>query len=166
MSKTVIVSYLEMRERNKLRFRECHHTKFEIKECLIKQWQINKCFYQIAGNTWSWRDRLVWTDEQWEHYAEAENLKTFIAYKAGSPAGYYELRRGETEAVEVVYLGLLPKFIGKGYGSFLIRHALRSAWDWGATRVWLHTCTNDHPNALNAYIKSGLKVYKQEEKSA
>lgn len=164
MTESVTISYLEMHNPNELLLKPCRDPDFTIKEAEIKQWQINKCFYQVVGGDWRWRDRLVWTDAEWAQYAEADNLRTFIAYKSGTPAGYYELQKTEDRAVEIKCLGLLPKFIGKGYGRVLISHAIRSGWDWEARRVWLNTCTNDHPNALRTYLAAGLKLYKQEQK--
>jgi len=49
-----------------------------------------------------------------------------------------------------------------GFGGYLLTHAIRSAWDSGATRVWVHTCTLDHPSALANYVARGMKVYRTE----
>lgn len=166
MAQIVTISYLEMHDPQELILKPCADPEFIIQEAEIKQWQINKFFYQIVGGDWRWRDRLVWTDGQWQAYAEVEMLRTFIAYKKGTPAGYYELHKDAEQAVEIKCLGLCPKFIGKGYGHELITHAIRNGWDWDARRVWLNTCTYDHPNALRSYLATGLKLYKQEQKQA
>ncbi len=165
MASTVIITYLQMLDRSELLEKSCADPEIEIREATVKQWQVNKGFYQMVGQAWHWFDRYVWTDEQWREYAESEQIRLFIAYKGGSPAGYYELRKDADGAVEIVCLGLLPKFIGGGCGGFLISQAIRSGWEWDASRVWLNTCTLDHPNALNAYTKCGLKSYKRVEKT-
>ena len=66
-------------------------------------------------------------------------------------------------SVEIVYFGLAPAFIGKGFGGYLLSCALKAAWAIpGAKRVWLHTCTLDHPNAIKNYEARGLTMYKRE----
>lgn len=159
-----IITYLQMLDRTEVVERGCDDPEFQVEECLDRQWQVSKSFYRSVGADWNWVDRLNWTDRQWMEYARPGNLRTFVAYKAGSATGYYELNKAEDGAVEIVFLGLLPAFIGKGYGRFLVSHAIDNAWQWGASRVWLHTCTEDHPRALDNYLKSGLKIYKRERR--
>ena len=96
-------------------------------------------------------------------FAENENLRTWVGYYKGSPAGYYELQQQDGGDVEIAYFGLAPRFIGKGFGGYLLSHAIKSAWNWeGTRRVWVHTCTLDHPTALQNYKARGLEVYKVE----
>ncbi|UCG58020.1 MAG: GNAT family N-acetyltransferase [Phycisphaerales bacterium] len=159
-----VITYLQMLDSKELIERDCADPEFRVKECLDEQWRVSKSFYRSVGKDWNWIDRLGWTDRQWMEYAQAKNLRTFVAYKAGSSAGYYELKKDEDGAVEIAFFGLLPAFIGKGYGRFLLSHAIGNAWQWGASRVWLHTCTEDHPHALDNYLKSGLKIYKREQR--
>jgi GNAT superfamily N-acetyltransferase len=158
-----VITYLQMLDSKELIERDCDNVELQVKECLDEQWRVSRSFYRSVGKDWRWTDRLNWTDRQWIEYAQPENLRTFVAYKAGVAAGYYELKKAEDYAVEIVFFGLLPGFIGKGHGRFLVTHAIRNAWQWGASRVWLHTCTEDHPHALENYLKSGLKIYKREE---
>lgn len=86
-------------------------------------------------------------------------MRTFVATRRGATAGYYELRRDDAQAVEVAHFGLAPDFIGRGFGGALLTDALRRAWAWDARRVWLHTCTLDHPAALQNYLARGMQVY-------
>jgi GNAT superfamily N-acetyltransferase len=78
-------------------------------------------------------------------------------------AGYYELRREEDSSVEIVYFGLLPEFTGRGLGGYLLTDAVERAWASGARRVWLHTCSFDHPFAIQNYLDRGFTVFKTEE---
>ena len=157
------ITYLQMNHPDEFIFRETNDRSFTILESLIKQYQVSKFFYEAVGEKWKWFDRKIWTAKQWVDYAENDNLRTFIALKTGSLAGYYELKCYQDDAsVEIAYFGLMPKFIGKGYGGYLLSHAIRNAWKWDAKRVWVHTCTDDHPNALNNYKARGLVVYKVE----
>jgi len=70
----------------------------------------------------------------------------------------------ETEDVEIAYFGLLPEYIGRGLGGALLASAIENAWAWSPTpsRVWVHTCNRDHPNALANYQARGFKIYKVE----
>jgi GNAT superfamily N-acetyltransferase len=78
-------------------------------------------------------------------------------------AGYYELRRDDEDGVEIAYFGLLPEFIGRGLGGALLTNAIEEAWRMSSvSRVWVHTCTLDHPGALGNYQARGMVIYKQE----
>ena len=133
-----------------------------ITECEIKQWQYNRFLYALVGQAWHWTDKLSWSDAQWEEYVNHANLRTWVAYHRGAPAGYYELQSQDEGSVEIAYFGLEPGFIGKGYGGYLLSHAILSAWSMPETkRVWVHTCSLDHPSALQNYQARGLKIYKE-----
>jgi GNAT superfamily N-acetyltransferase len=81
----------------------------------------------------------------------------------GELAGYFELRRDTDGGVEIAYFGLLPGFTGRRLGAHLLTEAVERAWSLGARRVWLHTCTFDHPAALPNYVKRGFTVFKTEQ---
>ncbi|MEX1019795.1 MAG: GNAT family N-acetyltransferase [Litorilinea sp.] len=69
----------------------------------------------------------------------------------------------DDSSVEIAYFGLLPAFVGQGIGGLLLSTAIQRAWAWQAQRVWVHTCTLDHPNALQNYQARGLRIYNQED---
>lgn len=134
-----------------------------IMECEFKQLKFSKFLNKLVGDDWQWLNWRHWSDEKWKAYIENDNLRTWVAYYKGFPAGYYEIERQEAGNTEIIFLGLTPEFTGKGFGRYLISRALKSAWEWeGTKRVWLHTCSNDHPNALKSYLSQGLKIYKEE----
>lgn len=139
--------------------------RIEVRECIVKQPRFNRFLYEYVGGDWHWVDRLIWPAQQWHDYAAAGDLRTFVAYQQGSLVGYYELQQQEGGSVEIRIFGLTPPFVGQGYGGPLLDSAIENAFAWGAQRVWLHTCDRDHPNALNNYLKSGLRVFKVEEKA-
>jgi len=130
-------------------------------EATARQWQFNRFLYEFIGANWAWRDKLTWSDEQWRSYVEDERLQTFVAYYDGSVAGYFELSVCDDE-VEIAYFGLAPSFVGKGLGGALLTRALEEAWRTKPKRVWVHTCTLDHPFALKNYEDRGMVVYKTE----
>ena len=155
----VITTYLEMRSPDDLRPKRCADERFWIGEATVAQWQFNRFLYLTVGSGWDWTDRCVWSDEQWREYVESDHLRTFGAYYDGAPAGYYELRRDEDNGVEITYFGLLPAFIGRGFGAALLTSALKEAWGMSPARVWVHTCTLDHPAALANYQARGMRIY-------
>jgi GNAT superfamily N-acetyltransferase len=138
----------------------------EVRECAVKQPRFNRFLYEYVGGDWRWIDRLAWPAQKWHDYAANDNLRTFVAYREGSLAGYYELQQQEGGSVEIRIFGLTPPFVGRGYGGPLLDSAIENAFAWGARRVWVHTCSLDHPNALNNYLKSGFQIFKVEEKES
>lgn len=156
----VTVTYLEMRSPNALRPKRCQDPQFGIREATVKQWEFNRFLYLLVGRDWSWNDKRAWSEQQWQEYAGSDRLRTFVASYGGSVAGYYELRADESGGMEIAIFGLAPKFIGRGLGGVLLTSAVEEAWRAHPTRVWLHTCSLDHPAALPNYKARGLTIYK------
>src|SRR5687767_12932841 len=121
---SALTTYLEMRSRHELRPKRCADERFWIDEAKVRQWQVNRFLYFAVGAAWAWNDKRVWTDEQWQHYVDSPHLRTFGAYYDGAPAGYYELRHDDESGVEIAYFGLLPAFIGRGFGGALLTNAI------------------------------------------
>jgi GNAT superfamily N-acetyltransferase len=120
---------------------------------------LNRFLYTAVGGDWYWLQRLPWSHEQWMRYLERDGVETWVAYVAGTPAGYFELEAQERGNVEIAYFGLLPRFIGRGLGGALLTATVERAWAMGARRVWVHTCSLDHPSALPAYQARGFRVF-------
>jgi GNAT superfamily N-acetyltransferase len=165
MGRTVTTYYLEMLDRSQHTPKVIDDPKFEVVKVNIPSPHFNQYLYEQVGADWEWIDRRSWSDRQWHEYAHSENLHTFVAYYDGAPAGYYELDVQPDGNVEIAYFGLLPQFIGKGLGGVLLSSAISDAWALGARRVWVHTCTLDHPRALGNYQRRGFTLYKQETKA-
>jgi GNAT superfamily N-acetyltransferase len=158
---SVTTFYLEMRAPAQLR--PAHRQDaLDVRECEIPQFEVNRFLYRFVGAAWEWTDKLCWRDEQWRAWAEDPKLRTWIAYHRGSPAGYFELQKQAGDEVEIAYFGLAPAFIGRGFGGDLLSRGIANAWDWDATRVWVHTCSLDHPAALANYQARGMRLYRQE----
>jgi GNAT superfamily N-acetyltransferase len=124
--------------------------------------ELNRFFYTAVGGDWYWLDRLPWTYPQWVDYLGRPGLETWMLAVAGLPAGYFELDVQPGGEVEIAYFGLLPRFIGQGLGGHLLTVAVERAWTLGPRRVWLHTCTLDHPAALSHYQARGFRIYRKE----
>ncbi|PXF30853.1 GCN5 family acetyltransferase [Pokkaliibacter plantistimulans] len=158
----VTTYYLEMREPPQLRSKINPAQDFRIEKVGIQQPAFNSFLYALVGKPWQWTDKLVWSERQWQQYLEECNVHTWVAYKNGAIAGYYELHVQAEGDVEIGYFGLVDTFTGAGLGGYFLSHAIESAWSLGAHRVWVHTCTLDHPGALANYKARGMKVYKEE----
>ena len=125
--------------------------------------EINKFFYKQIGKKYQWVDRLTWINNDWIKYITNKNLKTFILKKENDLVGYFELiLKNETNESEIAYLGILEEYFQKGCGGYLLSEAIKKSFDLGAKRVWVHTCSLDHPNAINNYKSRGMKIFKTE----
>ena len=140
--------YLEMTSPSQLKSKPVIGD-LEIIQSTIPQFEFNKFLYILVGKAWEWTDKLSWSDDEWETYTQNIGMKTWVAYFKGSPAGYYELLLQENGDVQIEYFGLAAPFIGKGFGGYLLTHTIETAWALkGTKRVWVHTCSLDHPSAL------------------
>ena len=125
--------------------------------------QLNKFFYKQIGRKHKWIDRLVWTESRWIEYVSNKNLKTYIFKKGTDPVGFFELlEHHEKKEIEIAYFGLLEEYQNKKLGSYLLTKAIKKSFENKINRVWLHTCSLDHKNALNNYIARGMKIFKTE----
>tara|TARA_B100000965_G_scaffold205465_1_gene171584 strand:+ start:276 stop:779 length:504 start_codon:yes stop_codon:yes gene_type:complete len=125
--------------------------------------QLNKFFYKNIGQKHKWVDRLVWTESQWIDYLSNDKVQTYILKYKDELVGFFELIfHFEKKEVEIAYFGILEEFRNKKLGSFLLSQAIKKSFIKDINRVWLHTCSLDHKNALNNYIARGMKVFKTE----
>ena len=125
--------------------------------------QLNKFFYKNIGKKHKWIDRLVWTDAQWIDYVSNKNVKTYVFKFRDNLVGFFELiSHDEKKEVEIAYFGLLEEFQNKKLGSYLLSQAIQKSFKGSINRVWVHTCSLDHKNALNNYIARGMKIFKTE----
>ena len=125
--------------------------------------QLNKFFYKNIGKKHKWIDRLIWTEQQWIKYVSNKNVKTFVLKNKKDLVGFFELIiHSEKKEVEIAYFGILEEYQNKKLGSFLLSDAIKKSFQENVDRVWLHTCSLDHKNALNNYLSRGMKIFKSE----
>ena len=156
-------NFLELRDIKKLKFNSPKEKKFLIKK-IKPDFQLNKFFYKQVGKKHRWIDRLSWSDEKWINYISNKNLETYIICESNELVGFFELLYNpELQETEISYFGLLEEYIGKGIGGYALSEAIRKSFEKNIRRVWLHTCTLDHPNALKNYIARGMTVFKKEK---
>ncbi len=155
-------NFLEIRDVKNLKINPTKKIKFLVKK-INPDFQLNKFFYKQVGKKHRWLDRLNWSDEKWINYISNKNLDTYIISDSENLVGFFELlnnpRLSETE---ISYFGLLEEYIGRGIGGYALSVAIRKSFEKDIKRVWLHTCTLDHPNALKNYIARGMTVFKKE----
>jgi ribosomal protein S18 acetylase RimI-like enzyme len=128
-----------------------------------QNFQLNKFFYKNIGKKHKWIDRLVWTENQWIDYVSSEKVKTYVLKYKGDLVGFFELIfHSEENEVEIAYFGILEEYQNKKLGSYLLSQAIQKSFKRDINRVWVHTCSLDHKNALNNYIARGMKIFKTE----
>ena len=155
-------NFLELRDIKKLKFNAFKENKFLIKK-IKPDFQLNKFFYKQVGKKHRWIDRLSWTDEKWINFISNKNLETYVISELEDLIGFFELLYNPNlNETEISYFGLLEEYIGKGIGGYALSEAIKKAFEKNIKRVWLHTCTLDHPNALKNYIARGMRVFRKE----
>ena len=163
MNRRVERNYLEINS-----IRDLKEPTIIPKNCTLQivksgDFQINKFFYKNIGKKHNWVDRLVWTEQQWIKYTSDKKVKTFVLKIKDDFAGYYELIfHKDKNEVEIAYLGLLEEYQNRSIGSYLLSTAIKNSFLKKSKRVWVHTCSLDHRNALKNYKARGMKVFKKE----
>jgi prephenate dehydrogenase len=122
--------------------------------------------YREVGRPWHWIDRLPWPDERIRAHVDSPAIELWLLTHETVPAGFAELERAADGSVEIVYFGLLPDFIGRRVGRAFLAAVLDRAWEGATTRVWVHTCTLDHPRALATYLDGGFVAVREEPYTA
>lgn len=118
--------------------------------------------YDAVGSDWNWHVRRRLSDDALAAIIHDDAVEVHVLHVRGVPAGYAELDRRAEKEVEIAYFGLMPDYVGRGLGPALLGWALERAWSRGPRRVWLHTCSLDHPGALAMYRRAGFEVYHRE----
>ena len=163
MNKKVERNYLEISYLEDLKDSSNLSDHYSINLVDPVDFQLNKFFYKNIGKSHHWVDRLVWSEKQWLDYVSDKKVKTYILKDGDELAGYFELIfHTDKNEVEIAYLGLLEEYQNKKLGSYLLSGAIKNSFKQKPNRVWVHTCSLDHKNALNNYIARGMKVFKTE----
>lgn len=158
----VVTSYLEMTDPNDLKPAKPGQVEMDVRQAVIPSPELNRFLYTAVGGDWYWIERLGWSYDRWLAWLDRPELETWVGYVSGTPAGYFELEHLPDTGVEIVYFGLLPRFVGQGLGGALLTAAVEKAWRLHPKRVWLHTCTLDHPRAVANYQARGFRLYKED----
>ena len=152
-----IHSLQELKEGNKLSNDYCLNLIDPI------NFQLNKFFYKNIGKKHKWVDRLTWSEEKWINYVSSKNVNSYVLKHKGDLVGFFELIfHPENKETEIAYFGILEEYQNKKLGSYLLSEAIKKSFANNTKRVWVHTCSLDHKNALGNYISRGMKIFKTE----
>ncbi len=163
MNKKIERNYLEINSLRDLNKPSTSPEGYILELVEPQDFQLNKFFYKNVGKKHHWVDRLIWTEKQWFQYTSDENVKTYVLKKKEDLAGYFELiEHKDKEEIEIAYLGLLEEYHNQKLGSYLLSLAIKFSFLNDPKRVWVHTCSLDHENALKNYIARGMKIFKKE----
>ena len=163
MNKKIQRNYLEINSLTDLKDSKNSPEGYVVQLVQPSDFQLNKFFYKNIGKKHHWIDRLAWTEKQWTEYISNKKIKTYVLKKNEDLAGYFELIiHDDKKEVEIAYFGLLEEYQNKKLGSFLLSSAIKNSFFNKPNRVWVHTCSLDHKNALKNYISRGMKIFKKE----
>lgn len=121
--------------------------------------------YDTVGERWLWGDRRRLGTQALLAIIRHPDVEVHVLWDHGVPAGYAELDGRVAGELELSYFGLLPDFIGQRLGPYLLDWTIRRAWTKAPARLWVHTCTLDHPSALPLYQRCGFVPYQQATES-
>jgi GNAT superfamily N-acetyltransferase len=158
----VVRTYLEMRSPKDLRPGNIPQDPPRLERIVDCPVSFFRYLYAEVGRAYHWVDRLTWSDEKVRAHLADPAVSLWLLSSGAAPAGYFELRDHGDRSIEIAYFGLLPEFTGRGWGGYLLRRAVETAWELEPDRVWLHTCTLDHPAALPNYLKRGFRPVREE----
>ena len=163
MTKEVKRNYLEINSLDELNKVNQLSDDYSLQLLDPINFQLNKFFYKKIGQKHKWVDRLLWSDNQWIDYVSSGKVKTYVFKYNNDLVGFFELIfHSEKKEVEIAYLGILEEYQNKKLGSYLLFEAIKKSFIININKVWVHTCSLDHKNALNNYIARGMKVFKTE----
>ena len=163
MKKEIKRNYLEIKSLNELAEVSKSLDGYSVNFLDPPNFQLNKFFYKNIGKDHHWVDRLVWSEKEWIDYVSNEKVSTYILRKEKDVCGYFELIfHKDKNEFEIAYFGLLKEYHNKKLGSFLLSFAIKKCFEKNINRVWVHTCSLDHDNALKNYLSRGMKIYKRE----
>lgn len=155
------INYLEMHNRPELLVSEKKGDEFKLLPKPILKEDYRKLYYGV-GEEWNWLDRMVMPDAELEALINASNNEIYLFTVNGVTAGFAEFVI-EERYTEIMYFGLLPAFVGKGWGHYFLTMVIQKAWNYPSSEwIQLNTCSLDHPNALNVYQKSGFSIVRTE----
>ena len=150
-----IVTTLEMRQRPPLR--PLPSSRLRLVEWVRPTPEKYRALFRRIGSPWLWFSRLVLDDRALVDIIHDPDVSIFaVVDPAGVEVGMLELDFRAPRECELAYFGLIPELAGQGHGRWLMAEALGRGWIKWIERVWVHTCTLDHPSALNFYRASGF----------
>mgnify|MGYP001177748285 FL=1 len=163
MIEKVIRNYLEIKSIKELLEVNKPSNDYILEKISKNDFQLNKFFYKQIGKNYYWSDRLAWTDRQWINYVSNPDVFAYVLMRKKDVVGFFEFiyHRNKSE-IEIAYFGLLKEYMEKKLGGYMLSEAIKKSFIFKIKRVWVHTCSLDHKNALKNYLSRGMKVYNTE----
>ena len=163
MNSQIKRNFLEIKSINELSVFKKPNINLVLNKVDLPDFQLNRFFYKEIGKKHQWVDRLIWNDQNWSDYLNSSNVKTYVLKLNYDLVGYFEqiFYKDKTEC-EIAYFGIIEEYIGKKFGGYLLSEAIKKSFYAKSNRVWVHTCSLDHKNALNNYLSRGMKIFKSE----
>jgi len=119
-----------------------------------------RALFGLVGAPWLWFSRLILDDGALEAILRDPAVEAHaVLDKTGQEIGILELDFRTPRECEISFLGLVPEMTGKGHGDWLMAQALTRGWRGDVARMWVHTCTLDHPGALAFYRRHGFTPF-------
>ncbi|HVP54303.1 MAG TPA: GNAT family N-acetyltransferase [Candidatus Eisenbacteria bacterium] len=154
-----VVTYLEMRTPPLLPTPTM--SEYTIRRAVQPDLDWYRRLYRVIGEPWLWFSRLRMSDDELSAIVHDPAVDVFALAYDRADHGLLEFDRRGFPDIELSFFGVTPDLIGKGAGRALLAHCLPFEWEHHPQRVWLHTCTSDHPAALGFYRKIGFVPYKR-----
>jgi len=156
--------YLEIKNIEELKKVNLENNELKVKILKKIDFNLNKFFYKQIGKNHRWTDRLSWNNNMWVNYVSDKSVNTFVLMYNKNLAGYFErIYNKQSNEFEIAYFGILHEYRNKKFGAYLLSKAIELSFKDGAKRVWVHTCTFDHKNAIKNYLSRGMKIFKEEK---
>ncbi|MBP2298323.1 GNAT family N-acetyltransferase [Azospirillum picis] len=152
---SVIVTYLEMAAPPAHEPLRRPPGNLELVRANPPTWSFYRYLYDTVGEPWLWHERRRMPRKELERSILDPLVEVWVLHVDGTPAGFAELDRRMADT-DLSYFGLIPDFIGHKLGPWLLDSAIRKAWEGGAKRLTVNTCTFDHPKALPLYQSMGF----------
>ena len=118
--------------------------------------------YRRVGEEWLWFSRMRMPDDDLAAIIQAPRVEVYALVHEGRDEGLLELDFRDAGQCEIVYFGVTGSLVGRGAARWLMNRALELAWSRPVERVWLHTCTFDHPAAIPFYQRAGFRPFRRQ----
>jgi GNAT superfamily N-acetyltransferase len=158
--KPVNVTFLEMHHKPPAEFQENGEARFRLWQKPIDV-ETYRYYYSAVGKQHFWLDRMIIAGDELFRLINAPNIEIYVMSIHDQPAGYAEFII-EKKFTEILYFGIMPAFIGKGWGKYALDWAIHKAWENNPEWIQLNTCELDHPHAISNYKKRGFQEVRTE----